>query len=230
MATLHHYPFCPRSRFIRLIFGEMGMNPTLIEEKPWERRHEFLLLDPSGETPVLVEEAGLVVPGPQVISEYLDETRGMALGAQRLLPENPAGRVEVRRLMDWFLIKFNAEVTDYLVTEKIFKRFNRSEEGTSSPNMHAIRAARSNIRYHLKYIGFLLSRRDWLAGNAISYADLAAAAMLSVADYLGDVPWEEDEAAKHWYAKVKSRPSFRSVLADRVAGMAPPTYYGNPDF
>ncbi len=206
------------------------MEPTLVEEKPWERRREFLLIDPAGETPVLIEGAGLVVPGAAIIAEYLDETRGMALGSQRLLPEDPAGRVEVRRLTDWFLVKFNGEVTDYLVTEKIFKRFIRTEDGGGPPDMNAIRAARANIRYHLKYIGFLLARRDWLAGSVITYADLAAAAMLSVVDYLGDVPWEEDDAAKHWYAKVKSRPSFRPVLADRAAGMTPPAYYENPDF
>ena len=230
MATLHHSPFCPNSRFIRLALAEMGMEPVLVEERPWERRQEFLLLNPAGTTPVLVEQTGLVVPGAGIVAEYLDETRGLGLAGRRLLPDTPAGRVEVRRLLDWFLVKFHAEVTEYLVTEKIDKRFMASAAGGGPPDMNAIRAARANVRYHLKYIGYLIGQRRWLAGDHLTYADLAAAAHLSCVDYLGDVPWDEDEMARDWYARVKSRPSFRTLLTDRVPGMAAAAHYADLDF
>ena len=230
MATLHHSPFCPNSRFIRLALAEMGMEPVLVEERPWERRQEFLLLNPAGTTPVLVEQTGLAVPGAGIVAEYLDETRGLGLAGRRLLPDTPAARVEVRRLLDWFLVKFHAEVTEYLVTEKIDKRFMASAAGGGPPDMNAIRAARANVRYHLKYIGYLIGQRRWLAGDHLTYADLAAAAHLSCVDYLGDVPWDEDEMARDWYARVKSRPSFRTLLADRVPGMAAAAHYADLDF
>jgi glutathione S-transferase len=230
MATLYHYQFCPHSRFVRAVLAEMGMEPRLSEERPWERRPEFLALNPAGATPVLVEEGGLVVPGAGVIAEYLDETRGLGMSERRLLPEPTAERVEVRRLVDWFSGKFHEEVSGYLVTEKIFKRFMAPGNGGGPPEMTAIRAARANVRYHLKYIGYLVARRNWLAGDHLTYADLAAAAHLSCVDYLGDVPWDEDETAKSWYARVKSRPAFRALLADRVAGMAPADHYANLDF
>jgi glutathione S-transferase len=230
MAILYHYPFCPHSRFVRLVLAEMGMEPELREERPWERRREFLMLTPAGTTPVLVEKDGLAVPGAAVIAEYLDETRGLALGKRRLLPEAPAERVEVRRLLDWFLGKFHEEVTSYLVLEKIAKRFMGSAGGGGPPDMNAIRAARTNVRYHLTYIGYLIATRKWLSGDDLTYADLAAAAHLSCADYLGDVPWDEDETARDWYARVKSRPAFRALLADRVPGMAPAAHYANLDF
>ncbi|GJE04590.1 glutathione S-transferase family protein [Methylobacterium isbiliense] len=230
MATLHHSPFCPHSRFIRLVLAEMGMEPTLVEERPWERRDEFLMLNPAGTTPVLIESGGLVVPGAGAIAEYLDETRGLGLSGRRLLPEAPAARVEVRRLLDWFLCKFDQEVTGYLVTEKIHKRFMTSDLGGGPPDMNAIRAARTNVRYHLKYVDYLIARRKWLAGDHLTYADLAAAAHLSCVDYLGDVPWDEEEMARNWYARMKSRPSFRSLLADRVPGMAPADHYADLDF
>ena len=153
-----------------------------------------------------------------------------ARSPRRLLPAEPAARVEVRRLLDWFLSKFHDEVTGYLVMEKIYKRFMPADLGGGAPDMTAIRAARTNVRYHLKYIGYLIATRKWLAGDQLTYADLAAAAHLSAADYLGDVPWDEDETAKHWYARVKSRPAFRTLLADRVPGMAPPEHYTDLDF
>lgn len=230
MAILHHYALCPHSRFIRLALGEFGIEPQLVEERVWERRREFLELNPAGTTPVLREGGGLAVPGAGPIAEYLDETRGLAMAGRRLLPEGPGERIEVRRLLDWFNLKFDAEITGPLVLEKVMKRFMSREDGGGAPEMSAIRAARANVRYHLRYIAWLMANRNWLAGDELSYADLAAAAHLSCVDYLGDVPWDEDEAARAWYARIKSRPSFRPLLGDRIAGMAPSAHYDDLDF
>ena len=229
-ALLFHHPFCPHSRFVRLMMGEYGVAARLVEERVWERREAFLLLNPAGTTPVLVEEGHPAVPGADVIAEYLDETRGAELDDRRLLPTEPGTRVEVRRLTGWFNAKFFEEVTNLLVVERIYKRHMSVNHGGGPPDTQAIRAARSNIRYHLAYIGWLMRGRTWLAGERLSYADLAAAAHLSVADYLGDVPWNEDEGAKNWYARVKSRPSFRTILADTLPGIPPSATYADLDF
>ena len=128
MVTLYHHPFCPHSRFVRLALGEMGIEPKLVEERAWERRREFLLIAAECATPVLVEDHPLAVPGAEVIAEYLDETRGLALGARRLLPDDPAGRAEARRLMIWFNVKFFNESSQWLVREKVYKRFMSSQQ------------------------------------------------------------------------------------------------------
>jgi glutathione S-transferase len=230
MAILYHHPLCPHSRFVRLVLAESSLSFELVEERVWERRRDFLLLNPAGTTPVLSDTGLLAVPGAGVIAEYLDETVGPVLDEQRLMPADTLERVEVRRLLDWFNNKFFEEVSQLLVHEKIYKRYMTGEQGGGAPDMSAIRAARSNIRYHLRYIGYLVGQRNCIAGDRLTYADLAAAAHLSVADYLGDVPWDEDETAKHWYARVKSRPSFRPLLLDTVAGMPPPASYADLDF
>jgi glutathione S-transferase len=230
MLTLLHQPFCPHSRFIRLALGEHGVEARLVEERVWDRREGFLILNPAGTTPVLIDEGHPAVPGAAIIAEYLDETRGAELGDRRLLPADLGGRVEVRRLASWFNDKFFAEVSGPLVMERFYKRYMRIEQGGGPPDTEAIRAARANIRYHLAYIGWLVRTRDWLCGERLSYADLAAAAHLSSADYLGDVPWNEDEAAKIWYARIKSRPSFRAILADALPGVPAAASYANLDF
>jgi glutathione S-transferase len=229
-VMLFYHPFCPHSRFVRLALGEAGIRPRLIEEKVWERREAFLALNPAGTTPVLLEQGCPAVPGAEIIAEYLDETRGATLGDRRLLPQDTSERVEVRRLVSWFNGKFFDEVTAMLVLEKVNKRYMTREQGGGPPDTGAIRAARSNIRYHLAYIGWLTRIRNWLAGDRLSYADLAAAAHLSCADYLGDVPWSEDESAKTWYARVKSRPSFRPLLAERLPATPPSPTYADLDF
>lgn len=229
MATLFHHPLDPHSRFVRLIMGELQMDAELTEENVFERRREFLALNPAGTIPVLVEHDGQVVPGAMVIAEYLDETRGLVLGDRRLLPEDPAGRVEVRRLLNWFHVKFYMEVVEPLLNEKLFKRMNGNGLA-AAPDPVILRAARNNLRYHLQYLGHILTQHNWLGGERLSYADLAAAAQLSAIDYLGEVDWAADETAKHWYAKMKSRPAFRPLLVDRIRGMPPATHYTDLDF
>jgi len=230
MLTLFHHPFCPHSRFVRIALNEYGAEARCVEERVWERRESFLVMNPAGTTPVLVEDGRPPVPGAAIIAEYLDETLGDRAGDRRLLPGEPERRIEVRRLAGWFNEKFFAEVSGPLVMERCYKRYMPKEEGGGPPDTDAIRAARVNIRYHLAYIGWLVRERNWLAGDRLSFADLAAAAHLSAADYLGDVPWSEDEPAKTWYARVKSRPSFRPILADIMAGIPPSKTYADLDF
>ena len=228
MANLFHHPLCAFSRSIRLALSECGVEADLCEEKPWEWRQEFLELNPAGTLPVLVAEEGEPIAGAYAISEWLSDTLDeRPIHGFQPFPGDAATRAEVRRLVDWFHHKFQEEVTDYLVVEKVFRRFGPQ---SASPNMEAVRAGRDNLRYHLAYVGHLTETRSWLAGDAMSFADLAAAAHLSALDYLGEVPWEEFDAAKNWYALIKSRPSFRSLLQDRVAGFTPSGTYSDLDF
>jgi glutathione S-transferase len=230
MIRLFHYPLSVPSRFVRLILGESEVTPELVEERVWERREEFLLLNPAGTLPVLVEQDGPAISGAWALSEYLDETRGFALHDRRLLPANADERAEVRRLTEWFVTKFDSEVTSYLVEEKVIKRERAKMGGNGAPDSSLLRAARANIRTHLHYIEHLIAAKNWIAGDRISYADLAAAAALSVADYLGEVPWQEAGEAKVWYMRLKSRPAFRPLLAEQVRGMRPPVHYSDLDF
>src|SRR5215208_24112 len=88
MLTLFHHSFCPHSRFVRLALGEYGIDVRLIEERTWDRRDDFLAMNPAGTTPVLVQEACPPIPGAAIIAEYLDEIGGAELAERRLLPAN----------------------------------------------------------------------------------------------------------------------------------------------
>ena len=222
MPKLYHHWLSPFCRKVRIALGEKGVECALELEPAWERRDHFLLLNPAGTVPVFVDDNDAVIPDSNAICEYLEETR---LG-RSLLGNDAVQRAETRRLVGWFDDKFNREVTAHLYGEKVIKRYARVGE----PNSAAMRAGRANLRYHLDYIAWLADRRNWLAGDELSYADLAAAAHLSVLDYLGDVPWDEAEEAKLWYQRIKSRPSFRPLLADQAPGLRPARHYSNLDF
>ncbi len=231
MNRLTHFRICPRSRSIRLALAESGIAVTLAEERPWEHRPQFLAMNPAGELPVLELDDGLTLCGAYAISEYLaDELRPHPPGDRTvaLFPGGREDRAEVRRLADWAHGKLDREVTRELLHEKVYARLGSRPDHAPDPDI--LRAVRLNLRYHLSYIGYLAHQRRWLAGDELSFADLAAAAHLSAIDYLGEVPWDEHSAARSWYARIKSRPSFRALLADRIPGTPPPVHYTDLDF
>ncbi|MEQ8349328.1 MAG: glutathione S-transferase family protein [Sneathiellaceae bacterium] len=222
MITLYHSPLSPPCRTVRIALAEKAVDATLKEERIWERREDFLSLNPAGTVPVLQDGQGLPVVEVWPICEFLEEV----YPERPLIGTDPYARAEARRLMAWFEQKFADEVSGLLLEEKVMKRMMRRGE----PDSGALRAARHNMRYHLDYIGWLSERRSWLAGDELSVADIAAAAHLSCLDYLGDVPWEEYPAAKDWYARIKSRPSMRPLLSDQMPGLSPPAHYADLDF
>lgn len=232
MLRLIHYPLCPFSRSIRLALGECGLVVELEEERPWAWRHDFLMLNPAGTLPVLMQRQGFVISGAYAISEYLAETHGLLNGegpARNILfPGSASEKAEVRRLAEWCHTKLDEEASRYFLEERVYQRF--ADFGRSTPDTEIIRAGRTNLRYHLSYFSHLLEKRAWLAGDAISFADLAAAGHLSALDYLSEVPWDDFPRPKAWYAAIKARSSFRPLLNDRLPGVPPPPVYVELEF
>jgi glutathione S-transferase len=222
MRILYHTWLSPTCRRVRVMMREKQIEFQLRAENVWERREEFLALNPAGDVPVLIEPDGGVIAGVEPICEYLDEIHP----DPPLLGATPRARAEARRLAAWFERKFEPEVTENLVGEKMMKRFL----GRGEPSSAAIRAGYANLAYHLDYIAHLIERRRWLAGDTFSIADIAGATHLSCLDYLGDVAWDGHPSVKDWYARIKSRPSFRPLLTDHIAGAPPPKHYADLDF
>jgi len=223
--SLYHHPFDPPSRRVRLTLGEKKINFDVVIEKPWDPKPEYLAISPAGDVPTLHMSNGteeLYLTQANSICEYIDETQE----GINLLPGTPEERAEIRRLVYWFEHKMYLECTSLIVGEKAIKRLQNGGE----PNSVMLRAAYHNIKGHLEYISWLTDRRNWIAGNELTQADLAAASQISLMDYLNDVPWSDYPNAKEWYARIKSRPSFRPLLGDSIAGLRPAKHYANLDF
>lgn len=223
MRLLYHLPLSPFARKVRLVLAEKRLPFELQMEKVWQRRPEYLAINAAATVPTLVDEGGLAVADSAVICEYLEEAYPESLP---LLPKAMPERVEARRLVAWFDGKFATDVSRNLLGEKFMKRVL----GQGNPDAGALRAGYANLRHHIEYIGWLAETRRWLAGDEMSLADFAAAGHLSALDFASDVDWSISEPARDWYARVKSRPSFRPLLQDQVPGVTPPAHYADLDF
>ena len=222
MNTLYHLPFSANSRLVRVALSEKKIDVKLIVEPIWERRDSFLSLNPEGQVPVLLTNQNIALSGAPVIIEWLED-----ISSERsLIGKDINFRAEARRIMFWFNNKFSSEVESSIVYEKIMKVFM----GKGNPDANILRVGRKNLITHMQYIDWLSKNRDWLAGTSFSIADISASANLSILDYLGEIKWKDFSYAKEWYARVKSRPSFRGVLLDKIPGLLPPTNYSDLDF
>ncbi len=222
MWQLHQFPLCPFSRKVRLAMGEKNVAYELIRALPWERGEDLARLNPAGRTPVLADPGrGIALSDSRAICEYLEET----VERTPLFAGSSTARAEIRRLVALFDESLYADVTAPLLQEKMMKRVVTRQP----PDSRALREAMKAAHEHLYYIDWLVDTRNWLAGPMLSLADLAAAAQLSVADYLGGIDWAGHEQSKSWYAVVKSRPSFRPLLQEKMEGIHPPAHYALVD-
>lgn len=223
MWQLYQFPLCPFSRKVRLMLAEKGVAHELKRVSPWEQEDEFIDLNPAGETPVLVEDQkGTVLIDSSAICEYFEET----LDRTPLIPGTSINRAEIRRLVSWFDDKLFRDVVAPLMEERMRKRL----VSRAPPETSVLRNAMMAANGHLDYIDYLLDHRRWLAGPTLTLADLAAAAQLSVADYLGGLDWRGHKQTLDWYAVMKSRPSFRPLLGERMEVIMPPPHYDKVDF
>ncbi|MBA2918592.1 glutathione S-transferase family protein [Sphingomonas sp. MAH-20] len=223
MWQLFQFPLCPFSRKVRLLLGEKGVGYELVRESPWERRDEFLDLNPAGRTPMMVEaDKGNVLIDSWAICEFFEETVNKA----PMINGTAINRAEIRRLVAWFDEQFFADVVAPLMHERMKKRLIER----ASPDARVLREAMKLALNHLDYTDYLLDHRNWLGGATMSLADLSAAAHISVADYLGGIDWRGHEQTKRWYSGLKSRPSFRPLLSERMEVISPPQHYDKVDF
>lgn len=222
MWRLHQFPLCPFSRKIRLLMGEKNIAYEMVREDPWAASDMFYNLNPAGRTPVLVDaERELVLADSRAIAEYFEETVDKA----PMINGTSANRAEIRRLVALFDENFYADVTAPLLNERMKKRLVLRQP----PDSGALRQAMKLAHGHLDYIDWLIDNRPWLAGSQMSLADLAAAAQISVADYLGGIDWAGHEQTRGWYSVFKSRPSFRPMLTERMDVIQPPAHYAQID-
>ncbi|SOC18872.1 FtsZ-binding protein FzlA [Rhodobacter maris] len=221
MNRLYHVALSPFCRKVRLTLAEKKIEVELVEERYWEKSADFLRRNPAGKVPVLRYDNRLFSES-QAICEYLDEI----LPTPALMPRDAEARFEVRRLCTWFDDKFNAEVTAKVMGERVWKKVQKK----GYPDSKTVKEGLAATKYHLDYMAWLLDQRRWLAGDLMTLADFAAAAHLSCLDYISDVDWNRSEVVKQWYAKIKSRPAFRSLLADQLPGMPPSPQYAELDF
>ena len=221
MITLYHYYLCSSSRYIRLILEEHKISYQTQLENYWKPQNDFLELNPAGHLPVLVNEENFPVIGANACVEYIKDLELRS----NFFVENYKEKAEINRLVHWFEVIFKKEVFDPIIYEKVYSRIVEN----ITPNSENIRAALQNLDFHIQYFNYLLNNKNYFIKDELTYLDFLAAANFSVLDYLGLLNLKSHESIREWYLKLKSRPSFRTLLKDQIVGLNPHENYKNMD-
>lgn len=224
MKRLFHWSFDPAGRLVRLALFEKEEAAEYVTIAPWETSREIARLAPGATTPALIDtgsEGRVIVMGTQAICEHLEDT----CAGRRLLPAGLADRAEARRLWRYCEDGF-AEVNATLLAERVGLAVRRNR----APDSAALRRGAHALRGRLTFLNALVEIRGNLAGRALTLADMCAAAHLSCYDYFGDLEWDSVPDLKDWYARIKSRPSFRALLEERLDSTRPSAHYADLDF
>ena len=217
MITLYHYYLCSSSRYIRLILEEHKISYDTQLENYWKPQTDFLKLNPAGHLPVLVNEENFPVVGANACIEYVKDLEVRS----KLFVNDYREKAEINRLVHWFDVIFKKEVFDPIIYEKIFSGILDN----ITPNSENIRAALNNLDFHIQYFNYLLNSKNYFIKDDLTYLDFLAAANFSVLDYLGVLNFKDYENIKEWYFKIKSRPSFKTLLKDQIVGLNPHENY-----
>lgn len=214
MRRLFHLMLSPSSRLARLALGEK----RLASDFPAPD-------DTASHLPVLVEPDGMRLEGLWAIIDHLEGT----YTDHPLTPEDPIARAASLKWLDWAMGPLHDQVTQKIVFEKATARFTGAP-ARRVPDMNVIRFWREALKVALTEIGIAAETNGNLATRECTLGDLAVAAHLSALDYFGEIAWHEHPATAEWYLRMKSRPSFRSLLGDRVPGQPPVSTYAELDF
>ena len=213
MRRLVQLLLSPPSRFARLLIAEKRL---ACDSSAPEDLTEHL--------PVFVEMDGSRYQGLWAIVDHLEG----AYPEHPLTPDDDRARSESLRLLDWSMGPLLENVTKRIVFERASQRYTGAT-AQRAPDMQIVRGGREALRTVLTNLGSSAERNGCLASRDCSLADLAVAAHLSAIDYFGEVPWSEFPAVTEWYMRVKSRPSFRTLLGDRIPGQPPVSHYADLD-
>jgi glutathione S-transferase len=221
MIKFFHYPICPISRQIRVYLKELNLEADIIKESYWERRVEFVKLNPASTVPIIIFDKEAII-GYYAITEFFKEN----FDNFYLMPQISQERNLVRQEIYWFNEKFYREVSKIILEEKMIRLLRR----IGGPRSDYIRAAKTNLLHHLKYITSSLEAHSYIVSEHLTCADIVVASHISTIDYFAEINWDKFPLIKEWYSIIKSRPSFRTILQDNIAGFTPQKDYANLDF
>ena len=227
---LYHYPICPFCRKIRFMLALNDVkNCSLRIENFWEKREKFCNINPTGEVPFFAvqqtefdEKRSVLIWGQNSIMEYLRRKYPV----DTLIFGDIEEQANINKYNEWFDTKFYNDAVKPLLEERVYVFYKKKRMA----NTEVIKLARLNCEQHLRFIERILRKRDYIATNEFSLADLSCACHISSLDYLGEIDWSSHEILKNWYIIIKSKPAFRDILYDIIPDIRPASWYRELDY
>ncbi len=219
--TVHYHALCPFSKQFIVLLSELGLKYNIIKEDYWLKNPAFVRLSPWLELPVIIIDE-TIVTGIYPCLEYLIDLKKDS----HLFGNDPQILVCIRQIINWFNQHCYYEVVKNIINEKLIKPDLKKEYTDSN----ILRASKTALHKHMMQLNAIISTQQYIVSESITYADISAASHFAVLDYFNEINWQNYPKIKDWYCLIKSRPSFRATLYEKVKGINPPKHYLELDF
>ena len=185
--TLYEHPFALYCQKVLIAFNELGVAYDVREEQRDFDRAELAELWPPASIPVLLD-------GEEIVGETSIIIEHVA--GERLVPS-----LEVRK-WDRICDQYVSDAVQAIVADTYMQRFDE----------RAVAAEKSRLEMAYGMLEAQLGSSEFLAGEAFTIADCAAAPGLFYA--LAIHPWDAYPRLTSYYRALARRPSFAKVIAD----------------
>jgi glutathione S-transferase len=204
MLTLYTSPLSANGRKPLAVCRHLGLDPEvrLVNVYRGEgRRPEYLAINPSGRIPTLVDGEHALFES-NAIMLYLCE----AHGRDRLWSSEPAARAEIASWLFWESAHWQPALTSVLSAFVGHRLLPETLPAPTDPPDwdDPLLAAQ------LALLEGSLARRPFLAGDALTIADLGVAGMATYLRSAG-FPFDAHPAFATWYARIESLEAWQST-------------------
>ncbi|HYQ01297.1 MAG TPA: glutathione S-transferase family protein [Polyangiaceae bacterium] len=187
-------PLSPNVRRVRLTAAVLGLQleEKLLDFSKGEHKNpEYLLLNPNGAVPTLVD-GDFVLTESRSIMQYLASKKPES----GLLPRDEAGRADVTRWQFWDSSHFSPQLGT-LAFEKLIKGM----VGLGEPDVAKCNEALVNFRRFGAVLNQRLEGRQYVVGNGLTLADLTLASSMMYAKQT-EAPIAEFPNVEKWFARI----------------------------
>ncbi|MGI9499242.1 MAG: glutathione S-transferase family protein [Geminicoccaceae bacterium] len=196
-VTIYGIPQSTYVRSCRMTCIEKGVGYDLDPLMP--QSEEMLALNPTGRVPAL-RHGDLLLQETSAIARYIDE----AFPGSKLQPDDAAGRAQMNLWMSLTADNFYQTMIRDIVLPRL---------GLVEKPEEAIVEAGKTLEAQLKRTDETLQQRPYLAGDALSLADLFLAPILFWIEKTpeGQAALLKFPALNSWYGKIGERKSFKET-------------------
>lgn len=199
--TLYSFPLSGHAHRVTLLLSLLGLPYRRVDVDLRGGEHKqppFLALNAFGQVPVL-EDEGAVIADSNAILVYLAKRYQ---GQARWLPEDALGAAAVQR---WLSVAAG-QLASGPNAARLATLFGVPDPGG---------AAQARTHALLAVMDAELGRRDWLAGEAATIADVACYAYVALAPE-GNVSLQDYPRVRAWLARVEALPGFVPMVFSHV--------------
>jgi glutathione S-transferase len=196
------------SRRVRITAKLLGLNldEVSVDLREPKDRAELVKVNPNNKVPVLVDGNFVLWESIAIMQYFCDRTP-----SQQLYPIDARERAEVNRWLSWAQAHWSPAIGG-ISWENVWKKLALGE----GPDISQVKRQEAFLAQFATVLDNHLANRTWLAGDAITLADIAVGVPIMMTK-LARLPLRPYQNIQAWYARLQELPAWKATEPPQLA-------------